>query len=401
MAPLDDSALENLLDELESDCVERKETFNGDAPEKVRQAVCAFANDLPDHRRPGVVFIGAKDDGTPSQLPITDQLLLALADIKTDGNILPLPSLVVEKRVLKGTEMAVISVQPAEAPPVRYRGRIWIRIGPRRAIASAQDERILNEKRRYRDIPFDIHPIAAASIGDLNKRLFEEEYLPAIVAKDVIESNGRSYEQRLSACRMIETADNPIPTVLGLMVLSPRARDFIPNDYVQFLRIDGGSLSDPIVDEETIDGTLAQLLRRLDDKVEAHIRTSVNILGNIESRSPDYPLVALQQLIRNAVMHRTYEATNAPVRVTWFSDRIEIANPGGPFGLVTRENFGRPGRTDYRNPNLAEAMKVLGFVQRFGVGISTAQKALESNGNPLAVFEVEPNLILATIGKRA
>ena len=50
--------LRKLLDDLESDLVERKESWAGDAPEKGRQAVCAFANDLPDHRKPGVPFVG-------------------------------------------------------------------------------------------------------------------------------------------------------------------------------------------------------------------------------------------------------------------------------------------------------------------------------------------------------
>ena len=58
----------------------------------------------------------------------------------------------------------------------------------------------------------------------------------------------------------------------------------------------------------------------------------------------------------------------------WFWDRIEIQNPGGPYGQVTRANFGMPGITDYRNPHIAEAMKNLGYVQRFGVGISLARK---------------------------
>jgi ATP-dependent DNA helicase RecG len=70
----------------------------------------------------------------------------------------------VEKRVLKGAEMAVISVLPADAPPVRYRGRTWIRTGPRRGIASAQDERILNEKRRHKDLPFDLQPVAFVTL---------------------------------------------------------------------------------------------------------------------------------------------------------------------------------------------------------------------------------------------
>ncbi|MFN8559106.1 MAG: hypothetical protein U0531_17800 [Dehalococcoidia bacterium] len=59
-------------------------------------------NDLPDHRLPGVAFIGVKDDGTPTGLPITDQLLLNLADIKTDGNILPPPTRTVAKRAARG-----------------------------------------------------------------------------------------------------------------------------------------------------------------------------------------------------------------------------------------------------------------------------------------------------------
>jgi hypothetical protein len=35
---------------------------------------------------------------------------------------------------------------------------------------------------------------------------------------------------------------------------------------------------------------------------------------------------------------------------------------------------------DYRNPNPAEALRVLGFVQRFGFGIPAARWELEKNG---------------------
>jgi ATP-dependent DNA helicase RecG len=85
------------------------------------------------------------------------------------------------------------------------------------------------------------------------------------------------------------------------------------------------------------------------------------------------------------------------VRVTWFADRIEIQNPGGPFGQVTRENFGQPGVTDYRNPHLAEAMRNLGYVQRFGVGIPLARKALADNGNPAPEFTCEASYTLVTV----
>ncbi len=390
--------LEAMLSDIESDIVERKESFRGDAPKMVREAVCAFANDLPAYRRQGVVFVGARDDGTPSGLAITDELLRQLADIKTDGNILPPPTLTITKHTLLGAEMAVITVWPADSPPVRYNGRICIRIGPRRGIASAQDERILNEKRRYRDKPFDVQPVPSATLDDIDGLRFESEYLPAAVAPDILEANERSTEQRLAATKMIVSADEPVPTVLGLLVVGKTTRSFLPGAYVQFLRIEGTQLDQPIVDEELIDGAVSDVIRRLEGKLVAHNRTRVNFTdGTLEQRVPLYPLVALQQLTRNAILHRTYEGTNAPVRVYWYDDRIEILSPGGPFGEVTQENFGTPGLTDYRNPNLAEAMRVLGYVQKFGGGIVAARSALHKNGNPPPEFRVDQSHVLVIV----
>lgn len=390
--------LEQMMSDIESDLVERKESFKGNAPNTVREAVCAFANDLPNYRRPGVVFIGARDNGQPAGLAISDALLLQLGDIKTDGNIVPPPTLTVVKHRLHGTEVAVITVWPADSPPVKYKGRIYIRVGPRRAIASAQDERLLNEKRRHRDRPYDIQPVVSSNLQDLDLRRFEAEYLPAAVAPDVLEANDRTAEQRLAATKMIAAADDPVPTVLGLLVIGKVTRDFLPGAYVQFLRVEGDALSDPVVDEELIDGTVADVIKRLDDKLLAHNRTAVDFTSEaIEKRKSLYPIVALQQLTRNAVLHRNYDGTNAPSRVYWFDNRIEILSPGGPYGDVTLANFGTPGLTDYRNPNLAEAMRVLGYVQKFGGGIVMARTALATNGNPPPEFEVTTTHVRVTL----
>jgi len=129
--------------------------------------------------------------------------------------------------------------------------------------------------------------------------------------------------------------------------------------------------------------------------LDANVAVASRVTGrHREARTADYPIEALRQLARNAVLHRSYEGTNAPVRINWFTESIEIQSPGGPYGQVTRENFGTPGITDYRNPHLAEAMKTLGYVQRFGVGFVLARKALEENGNPPLEFEIEDSAVL-------
>lgn len=398
MKRLSDQDLEALLDDTESDRAERKQTFKGDVPKKARQAICAFANDLPNHNEPGVLFIGAKDNGAPSELEVTDQLLLSLADMKTDGNTLPLPVLSVEKRVLKGAYMAVVTVMPSDMPPVKYDGRIWIRTGPRRSIANEQEERILNERRRYKNLPFDIYPVPSAKITDLSKTIFENEYLPSAFAMDVLEANSRTYEERLASCKMIVSPDDTTPTVLGLLAVGKSPQDFISGAKIQFLRIDGKELADPVIDEENIGGAMVEMLRRAEEKLMAHNRATVDITSApTHIKAMPYPPAAIQQILYNAVLHRTYESTNAPVRIYWFNDRIEINSPGGPYGNVTQENFGKPGITDYRNPNIGDVLKTFGFIQAFGRGIATARKVMEKNGNPPLEFETNQSVVVCIL----
>ncbi len=402
MKRLTDDELLYLLNDTESDRAERKEFFNRDISKKSRQAVCAFANDLPGYNAPGVLFIGANDSGEPSDIDITDKLLLSLADMKTDGNILPLPVLSVEKRSLKGADMAVVTVMPSDMPPVKYNGRIWIRTGPRRAVANEQEERILNEKRRYKTLPFDLYPVSTATLSNLSRMIFETEYLPAAFANDVLEVNERSYEQRLASCKMIVSPDDATPTVTGLLAIGKMPQDFFSGACIQFLRIDGTELADPVVDSESIGGAVVELLRRTEEKIRAHNRTAVDVIATAthEIQQP-YSIAAIQQIIYNAVLHRTYEKTNAPVRIYWFNDRIEITSPGGPYGNVTVHNFGKPGITDYRNPNIGDVLKTFGYIQAFGRGIAIARRALAQNGNPEPEFEVNQSMVQCIIRRKS
>ena len=401
MSNFTDEELLQIIEIGESDAVEFKEALSGSAPEKIREVICAFANDLRDSGEVGLIIVGVKDNTTIGTTLITDELLRQLADMKTDGNIVPPPSLTVEKRVIQDKEIAVVTVQPSNSPPVRCRGAIHIRTGPRRGIATAQDERILNEKRRYGDRPFDLYPIPTTDLSDLNLALFSYEYLPQAFSEEVLEANDRSLNEQLAATKMIASVDDTTATVLGILTIGKILQDFLPGAYVQFLRIDGNEITDDIIDSQEIRGAISDQIRRLDDKLMSHNRIAVDITsGPIEKRTALYPIEAVQQITRNAIMHRTYEATNAPVRVHWYNDRIEILSPGGVFGAITTENFGKPGFTDYRNPNLAEAMRTFGFVQRFGIGIPIARKLLAEAGHPEPKFEIDNSNARATIHAR-
>jgi ATP-dependent DNA helicase RecG len=96
----------------------------------------------------------------------------------------------------------------------------------------------------------------------------------------------------------------------------------------------------------------------------------------------------------NAVAHRSYEAAS-PIRFYQFSDRLEIINPGPLYGEATPANF--PRQTSYRNPVVAEALAILGFVNQYGRGVLRAQEALKKNGSPEARFEFGDTFFGVTI----
>ncbi len=170
---------------------------------------------------------------------------------------------------------------------------------------------------------------------------------------------------------------------------------------MQFLRIDGTELGDPVKNQKEVRAALPEMIVELEDIIRSNIQTSAEFTsGTVEMRRADYSIVALQQIVRNAILHRTYENTNAPVRVYWFNDRIEVHSCGGPYGQVTKNNFGQPEANDYRNPNLAAVMKEMGFVHRFGFGRPLARLEMEKNGNPPPEFQVEDAHVAVILRRR-
>jgi ATP-dependent DNA helicase RecG len=403
MSPFNNQQLEIMMADLTSDRVERQQSFEGDAQEKVYEAICALANNLAKHNEPGIVLIGVCDDAAPMPgFVVTNDLLIRLASIKTDGNILPLPSMQVEKRYLCGHDVVVVTVWHCDTPPVRFKGQIFVRLGARQGLATVQDEDILCKSLYYQNLFYDVQPRYSAQLDDLDRVLFERTYLPALLHCDIKDTDQRSYEQKLVATKMILSTDDPVPTTLGLLIIGKSSVDRIPGAYTQFLRVEGNSLGGSIDDEATFHGPIFSQIRQLEGKILSHNRRNIRFFDvSLLVVQEHYPTEALRELILNAYMHRSYEKTNAPIRVYWFNDRIEIISPGGPYGAVTQENFGTPGITSYRNPNLVEALYALRFVQHFGSGIARARSLLGQHlsfwvdsGFVKAIIRLDPTKLL-------
>lgn len=391
---LTEPELLSLMADLESFRVER--TISTTDSDKFREAICAFANDMPGSRLAGFLLVGVDDrTGEAVGLSVTDRFLQQLTSYGSDGTILPPPALVAYKHTLTSGAgvVAVVEVQPSHQPPVRYEGRICIRNGPRRGIANEAQERVLTERRAAAIKPFDTQPCMGSTLDDLALDLFLSTYRVQAIAREALEENHRPVEQQLASLRLFDLARN-CPTHAAILLFAKDPLRWLAYAYVQFLRFPGTTMEgDP--ESKRFTGDLLTLLRELDAFVRT-LPTARTIATSVlrEDNVYDYPPMAVRELLMNAVAHRSYEAAS-PIRFYQFSDRLEIINPGPLYGDATPSNF--PRQTSYRNPVVAEALAVLGFVNQYGRGVLRAQEALYKNGNSAARFEFGDTFFGVTI----
>ncbi len=376
--------LQILLKSDESYCIER--TTSTDNMTKFQEAICAFANDLPGKRQKGYLLIGVHDDGRLSGLKADDALLKKISSIRSDGNILPLPVMNTEKVETAEGDVVVVEVTPSYETPVRYKGRTYVRIGPRKDVANIEEERILTERCAAALPSFDSSPCREASIEDIDVDIIIKEYLPRAVSEDSLLSDNRSIKEQLAALRLFNIKYD-CPTYAALLMFGRNSQYFIPGSYIQYVRFEGLNNGGMILNERRFDGNLMAILPRLETFIDDAIVTSRPVLVSSlrEVDVKNYPTKALRELILNAVMHRDYQS-KTPTRIYQYDDRLEVMNPGGLYGTARPENF--PYVNDYRNNTLAGILKVFNYVNMFNHGIQEVENLLKKNDNPPAEFEI-------------
>lgn len=161
---------------------------------------------------------------------------------------------------------------------------------------------------------------------------------------------------------------------------------FIPGAYIQYVKFAGNTRATKVLKENRFKGNLITMLKELEYFIKYSIENKRPEFVSVLREEPriNYPWEAVRELAMNAVMHRAYNGNNSPIKFYEYSDRIEIDNPGNLYGKVNLENF--PNETDYRNPNIAEIMLNLGYVNRFGSGVNTVSTLLEENKSNPAEF---------------
>jgi ATP-dependent DNA helicase RecG len=392
---IDEAYIGKLIGTWENQSAEFKLEFTTDP---VRKSLVAFSNDYQESGG-GVLVFGVNPktraiEGIESE---ADELMQRITGLCRDGNIVPSIAPSMHPLIMDGKTLLIVQVPKSGRRPHRANNICYIRIGSENQRATPDEEFELI--RRTGQIPYDLSPVREARLEDLDLLRFTEVFLPRRVSAEMLSVNGRSPAQWLEHLKLAYVeGGNFVPTVTAILLFGRHPQSFLPHSSIDFIRFEGEDASYDIADRKEISGTLEEMIKASVELVERY-----TIQGyQFSSRSPvrtdvfEYPVRAIREAIANAVVHRDYEFSRSQVSVKMFDDRVEIFSPGGLFGIVTAANFGT-GINDYRNPDLAVGLNVLGLVEKAGTGILQIKRQMRENGSLEPQFEIGDKYLLTKL----
>ncbi len=207
-------------------------------------------------------------------------------------------------------------------------------------------------------------------------------------------------------CRLQGFSVGGKPTIAGLMLFSVYPQAFFPQLCITAVSVPGtemsmtGSVGERFIDNQRIDGTIQQMLNDALIFVRKNMKQKTIIDKNSGRRTDrsEYPVIAVRELIINALVHRDYSihTDSAPVTIRMYSDRMEIENPGGLYGRTTIDRLGKMS-ADTRNPFIANALEILGETENRYSGIPTVISAMKEYGLPAPEFISERGIFRVTL----
>jgi ATP-dependent DNA helicase RecG len=121
---------------------------------------------------------------------------------------------------------------------------------------------------------------------------------------------------------------------------------------------------------------------RLMDVVNALIPSNEVVTKALREEHKMFPLVAIRELIANAIIHQDFQVTGSCIKIEVYPNRIEIRNPGIP--QISTERFIDEDLS--RNDRLSDLFRRLKICERRGSGIDNVIKSVESFQLPAPDF---------------
>ncbi len=328
---------------------------------EIAKTIIAFANDAG-----GELYIGVQDNPR-NVLGLDEDDLLMLEEkisniVHDNCNPIILPEISFFR--FQNKYLIKIQIYKGNNPPYYLKSRgidsgTFIRVGSSNRAASP--EMIAELERRKNNISFDSILIYEKELSEIDISSFVRHF------KEKTGENAGM--QTLSKLRLFDSDQGKELPTNALILLSDddlQSRLF-PYAKIECARFKGITPGD-FIDQKTISGPLSLQAESAYQFILRHISQGSSYDGVYRIDRWEYPVTAIREAIRNAVIHRDYSLTGKDIKIAVFDNKIEITSPGKLLPTVDYNQM-EAGQSDIRNMVLAPVFKKLGIIEQWGNGL--------------------------------
>jgi len=341
----------------------------------ILKTLVAFANTAG-----GTLLIGRDDNGViigvDDVFNTEEKLASAIAD-SINPPLMP----EIEITSLEGKALIIIRVAHWRGPfYLKNQGPeegVYVRLGSTNRVAGP--ELIAELKRSISNTSFDQLPCPDIDISGLDKRRIKQAF----------SSVGRKVDQnKLETLGILVPYSGKLVCSNGGLILfgQDQLRErYFPNAKVRCARFQGADKVD-FIDQYDSEGTIVEAMRDIPNFIRRNTRLAAQIDQIQRKDIPEYSLIAIREVLTNALVHADYSIRGMNPRVAIFSDRLEIENPGMlPFGYTLEEFIA--GVSHIRNKVIARVFRELHLMEEWGTGYRRISEACHSGGYPNPIWK--------------
>ncbi|MCL2291010.1 MAG: putative DNA binding domain-containing protein [Bacteroidetes bacterium] len=327
--------------------------------------ICGFAN-----AQGGRIFIG-KDNagkvvGVEDYKKLMDEIpnkIKNLMGITAEVNLL-------QKEGKHFIEIIVLSY----SVPISLRGRYYYRSGSvkQELTGAALNEFLLKRAGHTWDDVIE----ARASFDDIDEKTVKIFLRKAEEVGRLPDIDGLSMPKLLEKLRL---AENGQLKRAAIVLFGKDPGRFYPNIFVKIGKFENDDFT--IRFQEVEEGNLIQVLdrvlRTLDYKF---LIRNISFEGMNRIETLEYPIPALREMLLNALVHRNY--MGAPTQVRVYDSKMFVWNDGGLPATITLLQLTQLHSSHPRNPILAGACFLGGYIDSWGSGIMKIINSCKAAGLP-------------------
>jgi len=280
----------------------------------------------------------------------------------------------IEIATVQGRNLLIVKVQYWKGPfYVAKQGvpkGVFVRLGS--TSRQAGPELVEELQRVSKHTCFDEQPLLEATQDALDTSRIQQFF--AEIQKEYTE------EKLFSLGVLKHSSAGVVPSVGGMIFFGKDAfrRKYFPDARVRCARFLGVDKSH-ILDQSDIEGTILEAIDQVAKFIARNTRLSSEISQVKREDIPEYPSVAIREVLINALVHADYALSGSQILVSIFDDRLEIQNPGMlPFGF-TLEDL-KSGVSRVRNRVLVRLFKQAHLMEEWGSGYSRVMAVCREAG---------------------